>query len=114
MIIYVSWTEDVKRKPAAFCTENIDHLRELLKQSETKFDDVSEILAMIINSGDEKNPEMNYKTHLDLVTDDLKNIKTKLSSLESKVKTIRKEYLNEVVSFFLNFDKPNKDRVIYK
>ena len=56
---------------------------------------------MIINSGDEKNPEMNYKTHLDLVTDDLKNIKTKLSSLESKVKTIRKEYLNEVVSFFL-------------
>ena len=69
---------------------------------------------MIINSGDEKNPEMNYKTHLDLVTDDLKNIKTKLSSLESKVKTIRKEYLNEVVSFFFNFDKPNKYTVIYK
>ncbi len=78
----------------------MDHLRELLKQSENKFDDVSEILSMIMNSDDEKSPEMNYKVYLDALTDDLQNIKTKLGSVESKVTTLRKDYLNEVSRSF--------------
>jgi len=105
--------EDIKRKPPAFSTENMDHLRELLKQSENKFDDVSEILSMIMNSDDEKSPEMNYKVYLDALTDDLQNIKTKLGSVESKVTTLRKDYLNETPVVKQEYTKSRKAKTEY-
>ncbi len=45
----IQLVDGIKKKTKGYCSENIEHLRDLLRQSETRFDDVSEILINIIN-----------------------------------------------------------------
>ena len=96
--------DGIKKKTKGYCSENIEHLRDLLKQSETRFDDVSEILINIINcENNDKASDVNYKCLLDLLSEDLQCIKIKIISVESKIVTLKQEFNNDKVSLFLFF-----------
>ena len=107
--------EDGKKKPKGYCSENIEHLRDLLKQSETRFDDFSEILINIINcENSEKSSDMNYKCLLDLLSEDLQSIKMKIISVESKILTLKQEFNNEQVSLVSFISVENWSSLTFK
>ena len=109
--------EDGKKKPKGYCSENIEHLRDLLKQSETRFDDFSEILINIINceNSEKSSPsDMNYKCLLDLLSEDLQSIKMKIISVESKILTLKQEFNNEQVSLVSFISVENWSCITFK
>jgi len=76
------------------CQDNIDALQYLIKESESKFSDISDILVTIINSEGKTLMDHSATMQLDMMADDLVTIKSKITYIESNLGVLRSDVIS--------------------
>ena len=87
-----------KKRHIGLTKENVDKLQNFIKESEKKFEDITDILCWILNGDNSLLPENSFNSELSLITQDILSMKKKLDVIENNVQTLRAIFTDEKVS----------------